>query len=453
MSNVKLLILCLLLLAAPALAQPQPATDDQDLVIEEVFESLGEAVDPGEQYQHVLTFWCSPYPLEQGWAVQVTRRWNHLHPDQAVRLVGIPPDRLAEDVLREAIKKGETPDLSNHLFPSNVAEFAPALRRLDDFPKLMSHLADRSGQGAAAPFRSPDGGLYQLPWKGNPILLQYNTAMFRRYGVEPPRTYSDLLKAARELQAREQVFMLAPDPADKFWRRYYDFYPLFLAASGGQSLLKADGSANFDNAAGVAVMTFLKELYASGAAPRQELYPDASDELVAFTSDKLATLLTGPWNIELTRDIGGEAEQFDFGPVPVPDDYPVDQPVYSYGNFRNFGIFKSCQNPELAAEFILFATSHESDLDLLRTTHELPFRQGLESDPQFVTALQLEPAHLSKFALQARWLKPVDNVPYFNEVLKALSKEVVACAVEGKKTPEQAIHDAALATNGLSSKR
>ncbi len=456
---MRALIICLLLLLPlGAVADIGPkAEPDDELVVEESLETLSETVRPQPpKLNHALTFWCSPYPLEQGWAVRVTHRWNQLHPDQAVRLVAIPQDRLAEDVFREAIQEGDTPDLTNHLFPSNTSEFVQsgALVDLTAYPSLLKHLGERSGQEAGEPFFSRDGALYQFPWKGNPILLQYNAGLFRRYGVEPPRTYSQMLEAAKILkgQSEEPIWLWAPAPSDKFWRRYYDFFTLYIAASGGQGLLTEDGRPAFDNATGVAVMRFLQQLYSQGASPRSELYPDAPSELDGFSKDNLATMMTGPWNIELVRDVAGEEIQFDFVGVPVPDGYPVKKPVYSYGNFRNFGVFQSCKRPDLAAEFVEFATSLDNDLLFLETTHQLPFRQKLTQDARFVAALQKGPAHLAKFALQSKWLRPVDNEPYFNEVMAAISAEFVACAVKNEKTAEQAVKDAALKADKLRQK-
>lgn len=433
------------------------ASEDQPIIEGDPFDpsSLpGPAGTQGPAPEPALTFWCSGFPLEQGWAVRVTREWNATHPERQVRLQALPPDRLAEDVFREAIKNGTTPDLTNHLFPVNAHEFAAkgALLALDGEAELMRHLAARSGPDADRPFRYVDGRLYQFPWKNNPILFQYNVEMFRRYGIRPPRTYPEFLEAGRQLAAaspKEKIWLWSPSPSAKFWERYYDFFPLFLAASGGQGLLTTDGKANFDNEAGVAVMSFLTELYRQGAVPRQALFDDGPQQIKGFVAEKLAMIPTGPWNIEEVRDAGGERVTFDFVQMPVPDGFPAGKPVYTYGNFRNFGVFKSCRNPALAAEFIRFATSRAQDLAFLETANQLPYRVGLTEDADFVRVLQQGPASLAKFALQSPWVRPVDNVPYLNDVLQILTDELLETALKGSKQPRQAIRDAATRVNAL----
>ncbi len=441
------LIALLLCLVAPLRAE-EP---NQPIIEEEDWTNVQPAVDPSlDGHKPALTWWCGPYAEEVGWAVQVANRWNQLHPDQPVELRSLPPRKLAEDVFREAIAAGNTPDITNFLFPTNAHEFAAkgALVPLDSVPGMLDYLKARCGANADVPFRSPDGKLYQFPWKGNPLMMQYNAALFRRYNLRPPRTYSEFLQSARVLQAasraeKRALYLWAPNPANQFWQRYYDFYPLYLAASGGKSLLTPDGKAAFDNPAGVQVMAFLRDLYQQGLAPEQNVFPDDLDQVRAFSDGNLGMMLTGPWNIMQVRDQAGEEFQFDFAQLPVPDGSQPSEPVFSYGNYRNFGMFSTCKDQALAAEFIRFATSRESDLGFLYSALQLPVRDDLEEEPLFVLALQQSPAPLLKFAVQGRWEQPVGNVADFNQVLQILSDELIACAVQNKKTPEQAVHDAA----------
>jgi multiple sugar transport system substrate-binding protein len=53
------------------------------------------------------------------------------------------------------------------------------------------------------------------------------------------------------------------------------------------------------------------------------------------------------------------------------------------------------------------------------------------------------------FARQARHLRGIDSSPNMKEVLDLISQEYEACVVFGKKTPVEAIQDAAQAVNLL----
>jgi len=436
--------------------QPQPPTQTQTSADQPLIEA--DPLDPADfpaategsrpAARPALTFWCSSFPPEQGWAVSVTREWNALHPERPVQLQAMPTGQLAEEVLREALERGTAPDLTNHLFPVDAHRFAEqgVLLPLEGHSRLMEHLGRRSGAAAGQLFLSKDGHLYQFPWKNNPVLLQYNVQLLRQRGIRLPRTFSEFLQAGRLLagtEGQQRIWLWAPSPTPAYWERYYDFLPLFLAASGGQSLLTPQGRAAFDNDAGRKVMAFLADLYRQGAAPGENLYPDAESSTRGFVKGELAMRMTGPWSIEEVRDAGGESVVFDFTGLPVPDGTASASPVYTYGNFRNFGVFRNCRNPDLACEFIEFATSRQNDLALLQDAGQLPFRQGLTCEPDFVAVLHRTPGPLVKFALQSPWVRPLENAPDLHEVLGILSEELMLCTVQGRKDPARALQDAA----------
>ncbi|MBM3464083.1 MAG: sugar ABC transporter substrate-binding protein [Armatimonadetes bacterium] len=398
---------------------------------------------PDKKQPVTITYWCSPYPNEAGWAITMTRLWNQTHPNIRVRLQAIPQGRLTEDVLTEAIKNRTTPDVCSHLFPVNVHEFVGmgGLLPLDSFPQLIASARKRSGDAALSGFRSPDGKLYQLPWKCNPIMLQYNAGLLKKLGLKPPRTYGEFLAVGDALRKRD-IYAWAPNPSDKFFKRYYDFYPLYFAAAAGHPFLDGRGGPAFKNTASVAVMDFLRECFRRGYAPRDEMYQNDAALNEAFASGKIAFLVTGPWNIPMIEEIAGNTVQFSFIPVPVPDSRSPAKPTYTYGNFRNIGIFSNTKHRAEAAQFAEFLISRQSDVAFLEMCSELPYRLDLLTDPSFTTLLKQNP-YLGIFARQLANVRSVENAPYFNKVLGAISKQYVECAVQGRKASRQGVIDAA----------
>lgn len=392
----------------------------------------------------VLTLWCSPYPAETGWAIQMVSLWNRSHPDIQVRLqsIPVPAGGIAENVLRDAIRAHNGPDVCAHIFPANADEFVHmgALLPLDGYPSLLAAYDRRSGAGSLNGFRAADGRLYQIPWKCNPIMLQYNAGMLRKLGLRAPHTYSQFLAVADALHKRG-IYAWAPNPSDKWFTRYYDFYPLYLAASGGRSFLDASGRPAFDNSAAVQVLDFLARTFRQGYAPTRELFADAAAQNEAFASARLAFLVTGPWNARSITELAGNTIQYEFTPLPVPDSVDASRAVYTYGNFRNISIFSTCKHPREAAALIEFLISRRSDYTFMEATSELPFRPSLLSDPYFSALLKRNP-YLVQFARQLAYVRPVENTPHFNHILNAISHQFVEAAVKGNKTSQQAIHDA-----------
>lgn len=397
----------------------------------------------------VLSMWCSPYAAEAGWAIEMVSLWNRTHPDVQVRLRKMPSERVAEDVIRDAIRDGKTPDLCAHMFPVNVHEFVKmgGLLPLDPYPSLLRASAARSGSGDA--FRSSDGRLYQIPWKCNPIMLQYNKALIS--GGRPPRTYGEFLAQAETLR-KKGIHAWAPTPEDRWYTRYYDFYPLYLAASGGQTFLDSSGAPAIDEAAAIAVTSFIAATFSRGAAPSSALYRDPTAQNEAFAAGRLAFLVTGPWNIQLITELAGSTVDFGFAPLMVPDGTDPKRPVVTYGNFRNISIFRSCKHPAEAAALTAFLISRAADVAFMQTTSQLPYRIGLLNDPTFRPILARE-RHLLAFARQLGSVRPVENTPLFNDILSLLSRHLVACAVKGERTPAQAVRDAIDEMNQLTQRR
>lgn len=386
-----------------------------------------------------LTMWCSPYAAEAGWAIDMVSRWNRVHPDVQVRLQKMPAERVAEDVLREAIKDRKTPDVCAHMFPVNVHEYVKmgGLLPLDGHTTLMAASQRRSGPADA--FRSTDGHLYQIPWKCNPIMLQYNRALLGPK-QQPPRTYGQFLAMA-EVFRRRGIQAWAPAPVDRWYSRYYDFYPLYIAATSGKTFLDASQRPAVDEAAATAIFEFIARTFKSGYASERDLYPTPSAQTEAFASGKLAFLITGPWNIQLMSEFAGSTVKFGFAPLMVPDGTDPKRPVYSYGNFRNISVFSTCQHPKEAAALIEFLISQPADLAFLEAASQLPYRPSLQSDPAFQALLKRNP-HLAVFARQLPWVRPVENTPLFNRILGAFSKPLAESAVKGTSTPQQAVREA-----------
>ena len=112
--------------------------------------------------------------------------------------------------------------------------------------------------------RLPDGGIYAFPWKTNPEMLMYNVDLLAAAGVTPPRTHSELLDAFRRLardtdgDGRFDRWALWAPLKTTWYERFYDFYPLYLASSGGRTFV-SDGQVAFDNEAAVAAIEVLRQ--------------------------------------------------------------------------------------------------------------------------------------------------------------------------------------------------
>jgi multiple sugar transport system substrate-binding protein len=389
-----------------------------------------------------LTYWPAPNPQETELADSLVRLWNRLNPNIRVVMQSIPVGQSTEEVLLASIAAGTTPDVCSNIWPGALYDYTRAggLVALDKFPDFDSVITARTPADLLEPFRSPDGFVYQIPWKTNPVMMLYNKKILNHLGyTDPPRTYSEYLRMGRQLAQQRSsergfdVWMGQRDIRPIWWQRLFDFFPMYIAASGGKTLFE-DHSVAFVNNDAEKVIEFFQRCY------RESVYPRTfTHQQDPFLLEKTATNFAGPWQI---ATIQRYAPHIDFGiaPLPVPDDHTG--PVYTYGDYKNISIFSNTKHANEAWEFVKFLIKAEHDLLLLRIANQIPVRGDLLINPLFADYFGTNPAMVT-FAEQALYTRGVDAVADLKEILDAVSQEYEAAAVYGRRTPEEAIQNAA----------
>ncbi|TVQ09326.1 MAG: sugar ABC transporter substrate-binding protein [Balneolaceae bacterium] len=387
-----------------------------------------------------LTYWSAPNPQEYAMAQDLVAEWNRDNPRIQVKLQALPAGQSSEEVLLSAMVAGTTPDICSNIWPGVTNDFIRAkglyaLDRFDDFEEVM---AARVPGDIIESVRSADGHIYQIPWKTNPIMVQYNVAMFEDAGIDEfPRTYSEFLEAAAKItkdrsgDGRYDQWMGFRDIRPIWWQRYYDYYTSYITASGGKTFFDK-GELAIDRKASDQVFGFYQSLYNNGYFPRSSLQGNA------FLYGIIATEFTGPWNIAYLENNAPASLRYDFAPVPVPDDYVGD--TYSYGDHKNIVIFSTTRHPEASWEFVKFLTTKEADYRLLSFARQIPVRKNLLTDPEFEEFFRENPM-LARFAEQAAYTRGVDSIRDLKEILDAVARYYEKSAVYGAIPPEQATRD------------
>ena len=396
-----------------------------------------------------LLFWCSNNNQEIKLSENITKAWNHNHPATPIHMQPIPEGQSSEEVILAAVVGKTTPDIYANMWQGNVEMYAHAgvLIPLDTLKGFLNFIKERCDSNVIKEITSSDGHIYQVPWKVNPIMTIYNKNLFAANGIQsPPKTYSAYLQAAQTFKDNN-----SNSPIEKrfgytevkaiWYQRLFNFYPLYLAASNGGSLI-INNRAAFNNKYAIEVFRFLQSLYTHDYFSKESAGA-SSDPFVAQT---IATKWTGPWEIPYLNNIPNRNFDFDYYQPIVPDDHVG--PVYTYADPKNIVIFNTCKNPQAAWEFIKTIINKDGDLQLLELTGQLPRRKNLESD-NFYHDYFIRNPMMMIFAKQIPFLKGVDNSEVIVEVLDIISQEYEACVVYGKKTPEKAISDAEAAVNVL----
>ena len=369
--------------------------------------------------------------------------WNNSSPSKMISFQPVPEGQSSEEVILAAVVGKTTPDIYANMWQGDVEDFARSgvLVQLDTLDGFLEYLYQRCDSSVIREITSQDGHIYQVPWKVNPIMMMYNPALFRQAGITGiPHDYEAYLDAGSKLKAQGIMLGISEVHAI-WWQRFFNFLPLYYAASGGAPLVE-NGKAKFNNEHGVAVFAFLQQLYSNGYFPREQLKGQSDP----FLASRVAMTFTGPWTIEYNDQFKPAGFEFDFGPVPVPDSSQAN--IYTYGDPKNIVIFNTCKDPETAWQFLKTLLSPEADKFFLEISGQFPRRKDLNTNAMFTEYFKANP-RLIPIAKQADYLKGIDNQRYMKEVLDLISQEYEACVVYGRKDPEEAINDAAKAVDLL----
>ncbi|BDV29910.1 extracellular solute-binding protein [Microbacterium terricola] len=348
-----------------------------------------------------ITIWYSNNEAEIAWGKQMVEAWNAENPDEQIKAQEIPAGASSEEVIGAAITAGNAPCLVFNTSPAAVPGFQKqgGLVNLSEFEDGDDYITERSGD-LAEQYRSEDGGLYQMPWKSNPVMIFYNKAMFKEAGLDPENpslsTYDEFLESARAIkESGAATFAINPAPTSEFFQSWFDFYPLYAAQTGG-TLLVEDGKATFDSEDGKAVADFWRTLYDEELAGQEQYQGDA------FADGYSAMAIVGPWAISVYGDA------VEWGAVPVPtQDGTAAEDTWTFSDAKNVGLFTACENKATAWDVLKFATSEEQDGIWLEETGQMPLRQNLtETYPDYFEA---NPAY-EQFGDQASRTVEVPNV-------------------------------------------
>ncbi|MEO5906849.1 MAG: extracellular solute-binding protein [Saprospiraceae bacterium] len=396
-----------------------------------------------EQESTSLVFWSSTNAQEIDFSRKYIALWNSNPSNKPIDFQPVPEGQSSEEVVLAAVVGMTTPDIYANMWQGDVEDFAQSgvLTALDTLDGFMEFLYARCDSSVIKEITSQDGHIYQIPWKVNPIMMMYNPKVFEIAGIsDVPDEYEDYLEAGRKLKQKNLMLGISETGAI-WWQRFFNFLPLYYAASGGMPLVE-NGKAVFNNEYSVGVFTFLQKLYSNGYFPREQLKGQSDP----FLASRLAITFTGPWTIPYNEQFKADGFEFEFAPVPLSD--TSSAPIYSYGDPKNIVIFNTCRDPQSAWRFLKTILTTEADKDFLELSGQMPRRKDLDSNPLFLSYLESHHKLLA-FAKQAKYVRGIDSQTHMKEVLDLISAEYEACVVYGKKDPREAIEDAAKAVELL----
>lgn len=419
-----------------------PAGERLTIRLDSLGAQLHETPDPKGPI--TLTYWPAANPEETRVAMRLAAQWNVENPDVQVRVQPLPAGRSTEEVLLAAIVAKATPDVSSNVSSALLARLVRAggVIRLDNRVATAARLRERTNASMLGSLRLPNGGIYAFPWKTNPEMLMYNVDLLAAAGVQPPRTQTELLNAWRRLvrdtdgDGHKDRWGMWATLKTTWFERFYDFYPLYLANSGGLTLVR-NGKVIFENDAAVQAMEVLRRGFAEGMLPKSNFALGRDP----FADGTVAMKIIGPWFVKELDGLKVAGLRYDVVPVPAADSVNPDQ-RFAFADLRSIAIFSTTRHPDVAAQFVAYLTSPAADRMLIEEASQLPYRRALATDPRFRTSLARWPT-LATFATYVERTRDIDLDPDVVEIFDVISEAYEAASIYGTVPVRQALARAA----------
>ena len=358
--------------------------------------------------------------------------YREANPDVSIELLQLPYDNLYEKLvigMREGAGAYDVVILDDTWAPEFMAQ-----GWLADLERLGGGLDDDFVGPTAAVSRHPypDGTPYAVPIVGNVEMFAYRSDLFEKHGLEaPPASWSDVLNAASTIDDAEEDVSGVVFRGTKGNPIVTGFLPI-LWAHGGE-VVDEQGRAALDSPEALTALKLFLSL--KPLAPRGVETYNATEVRDALQKGRAAMSIEvwPAWVPSLddpeVSEVVGEVEI-----VPAPGE--TEGPAPMLGAWL-LAVPADAPHPELARDFIDFATSPENQKLLALEIGLPPTRESVYADPEVVEKYRWYPNQLE--ALRNAKARP--RIAEWSQVESILG-DYLQLALIGQMEPEDALSEA-----------
>ncbi len=220
-----------------------------------------------------LKFWKYEDPVQQPVLQALITEYNASHPKVHVELQTFPFDQYLAEKVTTGLSAGNGPDVF-WVSAATVLNFAPQGLLL---PLQDTFTADLRADFLPQTLQSITFGenVYGVPHEMGIQGLLYDKKVLANVGVQPPKTWDELISTASKLTKRPRSGILLPTQPDVF--QNFIWWP-FLWQGGGEVVDAGYTKARINEPAGVAALDLWRKLYTDGEAAPTSAGPNG-DEL------------------------------------------------------------------------------------------------------------------------------------------------------------------------------
>jgi multiple sugar transport system substrate-binding protein len=318
-------------------------------------------------------------------AKSTVEAFNKTHKDIQVRFTEIPSSTEGYSKLANAVKAGNAPDVATIEYQM-VPEFASQGNLID--------LTKYAGETVKSKFPKPlqdlvtfGGRTWTVPYDAAPQLYYYRTDLFKKYGIEVPKTWDEFKTAAEKVKKKDKNVRLASMPKSD---------PALLAAlswQAGGKWFATKGDAwkpGVDDAATKKVAAYWDGLIKNDLV--QSFTGWSPEETKARAAGKTLSFLGASWSAGGMKtampDLKGK-----WAAAPMPN-----WGTAASGNYggTSYGVLKGSKHTEAAAEFIKWVTTNKAGVEARLADLESP-SSALPANPEMraVAAARFDTSYLN----------------------------------------------------------
>lgn len=285
--------------------------------------------------------------------------------------------RTLSQQLMRAVVAGEGPDvvrLYSAWLPEHVA--AGNIVALDDH--LNAWPAEKLAD-IGPPLIQFDGATMAMYVENRMYMLYYRTDMMAEVGVDTPRTFDEVARAAGAIANDRRAGLIWP--ASTRSTDTFSYATPMIWAQGGD-LVGPDKRALFNGEGGVRFYSWLRDLvHEHGAMPPSYISWDEEQLQQAVNSGTCAMALMGTNRVVSTRRALSDAppEALQVTHAPSVDGSPPPVPVAGW----TVAMARTVRDPEAAFQFIDILTDTEAQTQGAKLAGEMPVRTSTLADPWF----------------------------------------------------------------------
>jgi len=288
------------------------------------------------------------------------------HPGTTVNIEFVPWAQ-AHDKFTTSIAGGKTPDVAE-MGTTWTPEFADegAFEQVNKPPagQYVSSLIDAA---------TLNGKVWGKPWYAGSRALIYRKDVLEKAGVEPPKTWDEMLAAAKAIKAKEPGI----SPMGYTGLTEHMYLPTIWQA-GGQIATQngASWTSALNSPQAVRAISFYTDFYKEGLTPKASIGWEEPDAQEAFINGDIAMLVAGGWtyNSIIQTKPGMKSR---VGTALEPAGPSGKDTAFAGGS--HLVVFKEAKNRDLANAFVDYMLK---PANLTKFTSEIGFLPGTVSGIQ-----------------------------------------------------------------------